>query len=79
MVHAVWYVLCCWRDTGVGSSYARLPFGRRGLPRACVVTVDAVLWLLLSILSGCSLMLFVVLRFGLLGTVCCSVSAAPGA
>ena len=36
-----------------------------------MVAVGAVLLLLLSRVSGCSLMLFVRLRLGLLGAVCC--------
>ena len=42
-----------------------------------MVAVGAVLLLLLSRVSGCSLMLFVRLRLGLLGAVCCFVSADP--
>ena len=54
-----------------------LPFGRWGLPGPSVVAVGALPWLLLSLMSGCSLILHVALRFGLLGAVCCFVSTAP--
>ena len=40
-----------------------------------LMAVGTVLLFLLSLVSGCSLMLFVVLRLGLLGAVCCFVSA----
>ena len=40
------------------------------------VNKGAVPWLLLSPVSGCSLMLLVALRFGLLGAVCCFASTA---
>ena len=54
-----------------------LPFGRWGLPGASLVVVGAEPWLLLSLVSGCSLMLIVVLHLGLLVAVCCVVSTAP--
>ena len=48
-----------------------------GLPGASWVAVGVVLLLLLSLVSGCILTLFVRLRLGLLGTVCCFVSTSP--
>ena len=52
------------------------PFGRWRLPGASVVAVGAVPLLLRSLVPGDSLILFVRLHLGLLGAVCCFVSAA---
>ena len=50
--------------------------GAGSMPGASVVDVGAVLLLLLSLVSGCSLMLFTRLRLGLLGPGCCFAAAA---
>ena len=52
------------------------PFRRRGFPGASVVIVDAVPWLLLSLVSACSPVLLVLLLLELLGALCCFVCAA---
>ena len=74
----VWYVFRCCCDTraGGGRGLGCLA-GAGGLPGASMVAVRAVLFLRLFFMSGYSVMLFVRLRFGLLGAVCCFVSAAP--
>ena len=51
--------------------------GPMGLPSASIAAVGAVLLLLLSLVSGCSLILFIRLHSGLFGAVCWFVSAAP--
>ena len=74
-VSTVLYYWCATRaDGGWGPGCLS---GTGCLPRASMVAVGAVLLLLLSLVSGCSLMPFVRLRLGLLGTVCCFISAAP--
>ena len=77
MVSRAWYILYCWGDTGRRRLGARLSFGHRGFAWRLLVAVGAVLLLLLSLVSECSLMIFPRLRLGLLGAVCCFVSAAP--
>ena len=71
-------VLYRWCDAGIGGG-GRGPggiSGTGGLPGASIVAVGAVLLLLLSLVSGCSLMLFIRLHSGLFGAVCCFVAAA---
>ena len=51
--------------------------GAVGLPRICAVVVGLALLLRLSLGSGCSSMMLVRLRSGLLGAVCCFASATP--
>ena len=76
MVFKVRYAWYRWRYTRAGSGWG--PSGLSGAGGfASVVAVGAVLLLLRSLVSGCSLMLFVRLRLGLSGAVCCFVSAAP--
>ena len=78
MVWTVWCVLYCWCDTGAGGGWgSHFLSGARGLPHASVVAVGTAILLLLSLVSECSLMLLVRLRLGLLGAVCCFVSATP--
>ena len=77
MLSTIWYVLCCWCDTGAGGGWGPgcLP-GSGGLPGASVEAAGAVLLLLHSLVLGCDLILFNRLRLGLMGAVCCFVSVA---
>ena len=72
-------VLYRWCDAGIGGG-GRGPgsiSGAGGFPGASVVAVGVVLLLLLSLLSGCGLMLLIRLHSGLFGAACYFVSAAP--
>ena len=78
MVSTVGCVLYCWCDTGTGGGWGPgYLLGARDLPSTSVLSVGEVLLLLLSLVSGCSSILFLRLHSRLLGAVCCFVSAAP--
>ena len=75
-VICAWYRWCCC-VVGVPPGLAAAAGGQiafrapGGLPGASVVAVGAVLWLLLSLVSGCGLMLLIGLQLGLFDVVCC--------
>ena len=67
-------VLYCW--CGIGAGGCHVAYTAQGLVRRLRGGCGRAA-LVLSLVSGCSLMLLVVLGLGLSGAVCCFVSTAP--